>query len=223
MKDISKKYQNRNRITTALDGINLLINEGDFIGIIGKSGAGKTTLLNIIGMLSEATDGEYYIYGRNTTNLDEKTKAGYRNKLFGFVLQEYGLIETYSVIENVEIPLCYAEKKISKAEKEKKIFELLKSLGMEDKIKEPCSELSGGQKQRVAIARALINNPEIIIADEPTGALDSETARDFLKLMNKINMELKKIIIMVTHDDRMLKYCNRVFEIKEGKLRDNPF
>lgn len=218
LESISKKYKKKNKMVPVLEDINLSINKGDFVGIIGKSGAGKTTLLNIIGMLSEATSGAYYIYEKNTTNIDEKTKAAYRNHLFGFVLQEYGLIETYSVIENVQIPLGYAKEKISKEEKEKKIFETLKSLGIESKMNDSCSELSGGQRQRVAIARALINSPEIIIADEPTGAMDVETAQDFLELMHKINIELKKTIIMVTHDDKMLKYCNRVLEIKDGKL-----
>lgn len=215
---VTKTFKKKRTSVVALDSINLTVEKGEFLGIIGKSGAGKTTLLNIIGLLSRATEGNYYIGKEDTTNLSEKKKAQYRNQMFGFVLQEYGLIENYSVIENVEIPLNYAEKTYSKKEKRKRIFDILKKLGLEGKIDDVCSELSGGQKQRVAIARALVNDPEILIADEPTGALDSETAQEFLELMYKINKELKKTIIMVTHDKNMLKYCNRVIEIKDGKL-----
>lgn len=216
---VTKTFKKKRTSVVALDSINLTVEKGEFLGIIGKSGAGKTTLLNIIGLLSRATEGNYYIGKEDTTNLSEKKKAQYRNQMFGFVLQEYGLIENYSVIENVEIPLNYAEKTYSKKEKRKRIFDILKKLGLEGKIDDVCSELSGGQKQRVAIARALVNDPEVLIADEPTGALDSETAQEFLELMYKINKELKKTIIMVTHDKNMLKYCNRVIEIKDGKLQ----
>ncbi len=215
---VTKTFKKKRTSVVALDSINLTVEKGEFLGIIGKSGAGKTTLLNIIGLLSRATEGNYYIGKEDTTNLSEKKKAQYRNQMFGFVLQEYGLIENYSVIENVEIPLNYAEKTYSKKEKRKRIFDILKKLGLEGKIDDVCNELSGGQKQRVAIARALVNDPEILIADEPTGALDSETAQEFLELLYKINKELKKTIIMVTHDKNMLKYCNRVIEIKDGKL-----
>lgn len=199
-----------------LNDVDFKVFGGDFIGIIGKSGAGKTTLLNILGLLLNPTSGDYYIDGEKV--IDEKKKAQYRNKKFGFVLQEYGLIENYSVVENVRIPLEYAEEKYKKEEVNHKVYQILNELGIESKINALCSEISGGQKQRVAIARALINNPDIIIADEPTGALDKETSQDFLNLMNVINKEMHKTIIMVTHDDKMLEGCNRVFQVKDGKL-----
>lgn len=215
---ITKIFHKKGNRTIALNDIFLSIETGEFVGIIGKSGAGKTSLLNIIGLLSHATEGNYYIGNENTTNLSEKKKAYYRNKLFGFVLQEYSLIENYSVFENVEIPLNYSKKTYSKKEKREHISDILNKLGLETKMDAICSNLSGGQKQRVAIARALVNDPEIIIADEPTGALDSETAQEFLELIHKINQDLKKTIIMVTHDKNMLKYCDRVIELRNGTI-----
>lgn len=217
---ITKTFQKKRNKVIALEHIDLVIEQGEFVGIIGKSGAGKTTLLHIIGLLSSATKGEYYIGGEDTVNLSEKKKAQYRNKLFGFVLQEYGLIENDSVFENVEIPLNYSKKHYKKCEKRTIISDILDDLGVKSKIDDVCSNLSGGQKQRVAIARALVNDPQIVIADEPTGALDSETAQEFLELMHKINQDLNKTIIMVTHDKNMLKYCNRVIEIEDGKIRN---
>lgn len=216
LKNVSKQYKKNPQ--PVLEDINCKIYNGDFVGIIGKSGAGKTTLLNIIGLLTRPTSGDYYICGENL--ISEKKKAQYRNKKLGFVLQEYGLIDNYTVAENVQIPLDYAEIKNRKEEINNKIYRILKELGIESKMDVLCSELSGGQKQRVAIARALINNPDIIIADEPTGALDKETSKDFLKLMNKINKEMNKTIVMVTHDEKMLEGCNRVLQVKSGKLEE---
>lgn len=216
LKNVSKQYKKNPQ--PVLEDINCKIYNGDFVGIIGKSGAGKTTLLNIIGLLTRPTSGGYYICGENL--ISEKKKAQYRNKKLGFVLQEYGLIDNYTVAENVQIPLDYAEIKNRKEEINNKIYRILKELGIESKMDVLCSELSGGQKQRVAIARALINYPDIIIADEPTGALDKETSKDFLKLMNKINKEMNKTIVMVTHDEKMLEVCNRVLQVKSGKLEE---
>lgn len=223
LESISKKYSKKKKTTIALEGVNLCIHQGDFVGIIGKSGAGKTSLLNILGLISKPTDGGYWIYDDNVADLDEKTMAEYRNRLFGFILQEYGLIDTYTVIENVQLPLSYAKEKMSSAQKYEKTYEILKKLGMESRINDSCAELSGGQRQRVTIARALINNPDIILADEPTGALDNSTAEEFIELMHIINREDKKTIIMVTHDKNMLKYCNRIFEIKEGTVDNAPY
>ena len=201
---ITKIFHKKGNRTIALNDISLSIETGEFVGIIG--------------LLSHATEGNYYIGNENTTNLSEKKKAYYRNKLFGFVLQEYSLIENYSVFENVEIPLNYSKKTYSKKEKREHISDILNKLGLETKMDAICSNLSGGQKQRVAIARALVNDPEIIIADEPTGALDSETAQEFSELIHKINQDLKKTIIMVTHDKNMLKYCDRVIELRNGTI-----
>lgn len=213
LESILKTYNKKGKTIIALEDVNLCINQGDFVGIIGKSGSGKTSLLNILGLISEPSDGAYWIYDNNVADLDDETKAEYRNRIFGFVLQDYGLIDTYSVIENVQLPLYYSKEKTNSSQKYEKTYEILKKLGIESKIKDSCTELSGGQRQRVAIARALINNPDIILADEPTGALDNSTAEEFLELMHTINCEDKKTIIMVTHDEKMLKYCNRIFEI----------
>ncbi|MBE5891176.1 MAG: ABC transporter ATP-binding protein [Lachnospiraceae bacterium] len=215
---ISKAYKKKTKTEQVLDHVSLSVKMGDFLGIVGKSGAGKTTLLNIIGLLSDPTEGNYYINGRDVTKIDEKTKARFRNEIFGFALQDYALIDNYTVYENVEIPLNYADKNFSKQEKRKMVMDMLLKLGMEAKMDELCNQLSGGQRQRVAIARALINSPDVIIADEPTGAMDCETAMDFLQLLHKINIELNKTIIMVTHDESMLQFCSQVYEINNKSL-----
>ena len=190
------------------------------MGIIGKSGAGKSTLLNIIGLISDPTKGIYKLEGNDVSSLSEKEKAEYRNKAFGFVLQNYGLIDSYTVYENVEIPLSYSRERMNVKEKRGKVLEVLDKVGLKAEIDEPCTKLSGGQRQRVAIARALVNDPSIILADEPTGALDSETANEFLSLLHMINSKLDKTILLVTHDEKMLAYCNRIIKIENGQLSD---
>ncbi len=213
---ISKTYKKKKRTINALSEVDLILNKKDFIGIIGKSGAGKSSLLKIIGLISKPTEGVYKLEGKEIASLSEKEKAKYRNKYFGFILQDYGLIDSYTVYENIEIPLSYAEIKIDAKEKREKISDVLDKVGIKQEIDEPCNKLSGGQRQRVAIARSLINDPDIILADEPTGALDNETAKDFLTLLHMINKNLNKTIVLVTHDEKMLLYCNRIIQIENG-------
>lgn len=213
---ISKTYKKKKRTVNAISEVDLVLNRKDFIGIVGKSGAGKSTLLKIIGLISEPTAGIYKLEEKDVSALSEKEKAKYRNKYFGFVLQDYGLIDSYTVYENVEIPLSYSGIKMDAKNKKEKISDVLDKFGIKQEIDEPCNKLSGGQRQRVAIARALINDPDIILADEPTGALDSETAKDFLTMLHMINTKLNKTIVLVTHDEKMLLYCNRIIQIENG-------
>lgn len=220
LNNITKSYKKKKRSVNALESISLVLNKRDFMGIIGKSGAGKSTLLNIIGLISDPTEGIYKLEGNDVSSLSEKEKAEYRNKAFGFVLQNYGLIDSYTVYENVEIPLSYSRERMNVKEKRGKVLEVLDKVGLKAEIDEPCTKLSGGQRQRVAIARALVNDPSIILADEPTGALDSETANEFLSLLHMINSKLDKTILLVTHDEKMLAYCNRIIKIENGQLSD---
>ncbi|MGL5479911.1 MAG: ABC transporter ATP-binding protein [Clostridium sp.] len=212
---IRKEFGNKSNKIVALDNINLEVNEGEMIGIIGPSGSGKSTLLNILGLLEEADSGNYYIEGKLINKISEKELASYRNKYFGFVVQHFALINDFSVYENIEIPLKYA--KVKKSEAKQKIIEVLKKLKIEDKINSKASELSGGQAQRVAIARAIVNNPKVILADEPTGALDSKTEMEIMNIFKELNKEGKTILI-ITHDDSVAKNCDRIIKIIDGKL-----
>lgn len=221
--NISKNYSKKKNTVYALTNVSLNIYEGDFIAIMGESGAGKSTLLNIIGLIDSPTKGNYYLYNSDTNNLDDKEKSKMRNKKIGFIVQDYGLIDHYTVFENVEIPLLYSSNKLSKVDKKTLVVELLRTLGIEDKINTMCNELSGGQKQRVAIARALVNNPQIIIADEPTGSLDKETSSEIMDIFEKINREDNITVIIVTHDPEIALNCNRLIKISNGCLEKDPF
>lgn len=219
-KDICKEYSKGESLVRALNGVELTVSEGEMAAIMGKSGSGKSTLLNIIGMLDSQTSGDYILMGENTNKYSNKEKAGMRNQFFGFIMQDFALVDRYTVKENVEIPLLYVEKgkEKSKKEKEEKIKEILKQLGIEDKLNTRCYNLSGGQRQRVAIARALINDCKVIIADEPTGALDEETSQDIMNILKTINKNNKITIIIVTHDSDVAKYCNKIYHMSNGKL-----
>ncbi|MGL5415661.1 MAG: ABC transporter ATP-binding protein [Clostridium sp.] len=214
MKNVFKTYGVGDGSHEALKDISLQINEGELVAIIGKSGSGKSTLLNIMGCIDKVTDGEYIIEGKNTKDFNEKSLAKGRNKLIGFVLQYFGLINSYTVYENVELPLIYAKEKKRK-EKVLSMLEKLEILNKKDKLP---SELSGGQNQRVAIGRALINNPKIILADEPTGALDKETSIQVMDILLKLNKDGKTVII-VTHDESIAKKCKRIIKIEDGKIK----
>ena len=194
LKNISKQYREE---TTILKGVDLCIEDGDYIALMGPSGAGKTTLMNIMGCLDRATQGEYFLDGNEISDYPEKEKARLRNEKFGFVVQDFALINEMTVYENVRLPLRYRKKRLKKEREH--IESILKSLEIEDKKEIRVCDLSGGQQQRVAIARAIVNSPEIILADEPTGALDQETGREVMEIFSKLNQQGKTIII-VTHD-----------------------
>lgn len=213
LKNISKQYCKE---TTILKDIDLCIEDGDYIALMGPSGAGKTTLMNIMGCLDRATQGEYFLDGNEISDYPEKEKARLRNEKFGFVVQDFALINEMTVYENVRLPLRYSRKRL----KEERIYieNILKDLEIEDKKEIRVCDLSGGQQQRVAIARAIVNSPEIILADESTGALDQETGREVMEIFSKLNQQGKTIII-VTHDPNIAAKCNRIIKIVDGKIQ----
>lgn len=214
LKNISKQYREE---TTILKGVDLCIEDGDYIALMGPSGAGKTTLMNIMGCLDRATQGEYFLDGNEISDYPEKEKARLRNEKFGFVVQDFALINKMTVYENVRLPLRYRKKRLKKEREH--IESILKSLEIEDKKEIRVCDLSGGQQQRVAIARAIVNSPEIILADEPTGALDQETGREVMEIFSKLNQQGKTIII-VTHDPNIAAKCNRIVKMVDGKIQE---
>lgn len=214
MNKITKEYGKNENYIRALSEIDFEVNRGEFVAITGSSGSGKTTLLNILGCMDRPTSGSYMINGKETASLSSSEQAKIRNQTFGFVMQNYALIDYFSVYKNVELPLKYAKKITSR---EKKISELLKLLDIEDKKNQMTDSLSGGQKQRVAIARALVNDAEIILADEPTGALDTKNGIQVMEILSGLHQQ-GKTIIMVTHNPELIGYCSRIVKMKDGKI-----
>lgn len=212
LRNVSKQYQEG---TMVLNQINLCIEEGDYVAIMGPSGAGKTTLMNVIGCLDGTTEGEYLLDGENILEYSEKQKARLRNEKIGFVVQDFGLIPSMSVYKNVRIPLLYSKRKMKNERKH--IQDLLRQLKVLDKIDEKVHRLSGGQQQRVAIARALVNSPDIILADEPTGALDQKTGKEVMGIFSELNRQGKTIVI-VTHDPQIASMCTKTIYMMDGKL-----
>lgn len=216
LKNICKTFGKDNSKVEALKDISLCIKAGEMVAIMGSSGSGKSTLLNIIGTLENYTKGTYIIDGKDVSKLKTKQLARLRNKKFGFIVQNFALIKDFTVYENVEIPLVYGKKK----QRKEKIINILKSLGIDDKVKFKPKQLSGGQCQRVAIARALVNDADIILADEPTGALDKNNGKEVMEILKKLNKKGKTIII-VTHDIDIANECERIIKIEDGKLEDS--
>ncbi|GAB6072524.1 ABC transporter ATP-binding protein [Venenivibrio stagnispumantis] len=214
LQNIIKIYKTADIETQVLKGVNLTIEEGEFVCIMGVSGSGKTTLMNIIGCLDTPTSGKYFFKGKDISSLDDDTLSKIRNEHIGFVFQQFYLIQYLTAKENVLVPTLYSSKDVPE---DRAIF-LLEKVGMKDKINLKPSQLSGGQQQRVAIARALINDPELIIADEPTGALDRKTAFEIMDIFSSLNKE-GKTIIMVTHDPEIAKYARRIIYIEDGNIR----
>lgn len=215
LKNIVKVYGKGDIETYALNGINIDINEGEMIAIMGPSGSGKSTLLNIIGCIDKPTKGEYTLNGNNIHNLKQQELAAIRNINIGFVFQSFNLLNEYNLIDNVTLPLIY--KKGFDGSMKKTAIEILKKVGLEKHANKKPTELSGGQQQRVAIARALITNPSIILADEPTGALDKKNGKEIMELLTSINSTGTTIII-ITHDPCIAKYCSRTILIEDGLI-----
>lgn len=214
MVNIEKIYGMGSLDFKALSDVNLKICQGEYVSIVGPSGAGKSTLMNIIGCLDTATGGEYTLDGLSTNCSDSKLSE-IRNKKIGFIFQNYNLLPKLNVYENIELPLIYQN--INGKASKKRVLEAIEKVGLQSHIKHKPAELSGGQKQRVAIARALVTNPEIILADEPTGALDSKTGKEMLKMLSKLNEEGNTIII-ITHDKDIAREAKRMVTVMDGKI-----
>ena len=215
LKNICRSYRNGEQELHVLKNINLEISEGEFVAIMGPSGSGKSTLMNTIGMLDTPTRGEYYLEGQEVARLGEKQLAQVRNQQIGFVFQQFFLLSKMDAVQNVELPLIYAG--VPAAQRRKLAEEYLSKVELTDRIHHLPSELSGGQKQRVAIARALVNDPSIILADEPTGALDTKTGSQIMELLVELNEE-GKTIIMVTHEPEIAAYAERQIVIRDGVI-----
>ncbi|EHJ57165.1 hypothetical protein HMPREF9318_00229 [Streptococcus urinalis FB127-CNA-2] len=213
--NIGKHYQNGDQQLQVLKDINLTVYKGDFLAIMGPSGSGKSTLMNIIGLLDRESSGQYELNGQNVSLLNDKKLAKVRNKEIGFVFQQFFLLSKLNAIQNVELPLVYAGVNINK--RKKLAIQFLEKVELVNRMKHLPSELSGGQKQRVAIARALVNNPSIILADEPTGALDTKTGEQIMTLLTELNNE-GKTIIMVTHEPEIADFAKRKIIIRDGEI-----
>ncbi|MDU7903966.1 MAG: ABC transporter ATP-binding protein [Peptostreptococcaceae bacterium] len=214
LNNIQKYYGlGKNRLHV-LKSLSLEIKHGDFVMIMGKSGSGKTTLLNILGFLDKFDEGEYIFDGKDVTNLTEVERSHFRNKNIGFIFQQFHLINNLNIYQNIELPLLY-DNRLCKKERIKKVKDNLDMVGLSDKINQFPNELSGGQQQRISIARALINDPQLIFADEPTGALDTNTSNEIMNILESLNKE-GKTIIMVTHDPDLVKYATKVVYLKDG-------
>lgn len=215
LKNVSKSYRNGDQELQVLKDVYLEVEEGEFVAIMGPSGSGKSTLMNIIGMLDRPTSGEYYLEGEEVAKLGEKKLAKVRNQQIGFVFQQFFLLSKLNALQNVELPLIYAG--VSQSKRKALAEQYLKKVELETRMHHLPSELSGGQKQRVAIARALVNHPSIILADEPTGALDTKTGQQIMELLTELNRE-GKTIIMVTHEPEIAAVAKRQIVIRDGVI-----
>lgn len=215
LSNVVKSYSNGDQELNVLKGIDLTVYEGEFVAIMGPSGSGKSTLMNIIGLLDKPTSGDYSLNGTQVEELKEKQLAKVRNQEIGFVFQQFFLLSKLSALQNVELPLVYAGVNSSKRRQLAKQF--LEKVELSERMKHLPSELSGGQKQRVAIARALVNNPSIILADEPTGALDTKTSDQIMQLFTELNRE-GKTIVMVTHEPEIADFATRKIVIRDGEI-----
>lgn len=216
LKDINKTYDNGQPLHV-LKGIDLTIDEGEFVSIMGASGSGKSTLLNILGILDNYDSGEYHLAGRLIKDLSENQAAEYRNKMIGFIFQSFNLISFKTAVENVELPLFY--RGVPRRKRHELALQYLEKLGLSEWADHYPNEMSGGQKQRVAIARALITKPRIILADEPTGALDSKTSKEVMQLLSELNREEGVTMIIVTHDPSVAAQTGRTIHIKDGLIQ----
>ncbi len=215
LKNIKKAYISADVQTNVLNGISLTIFQGDFVAITGPSGSGKSTLMNIIGVLDSPTSGKYILNGSDITGLSENQLSFIRNREIGFVFQSFNLLSRESALDNVILPAIYAG--MDRTTRTKKAAEILTKLGLEERLKNHPNQLSGGQQQRVAIARALMNNPEVILADEPTGNLDTKSGQDVMKILQELNSE-GKTIVLITHEVDIAKQAKKIIHIRDGMI-----
>ncbi|WP_453995857.1 ABC transporter ATP-binding protein [Bacillus nitroreducens] len=215
-KNIKKVYGTKGNVFTALDNIDLNVYEGEFVGVMGPSGAGKSTLLNVLATIDQPTSGDIHIDGTNIVNLNEEQLATFRREKLGFIFQDYNLLDTLTVKENIILPLALA--KVDVNELEERVHEVTRTFGISQILEKYPYQISGGQKQRTAAARAIVTKPSLLLADEPTGALDSKSATDLLESLKELSEINLATILLVTHDAFAASYCNRVIFIKDGKM-----
>ena len=215
LKDVYKIYPMGDETVHALDGVSLSIDQGEFVAIVGSSGSGKSTAMNIIGCLDVPTSGSYHLGGVDVSTMDDDQQAEIRNKMLGFIFQQYNLIPKLTVLENVELPLLYAG--VPAEERRDRAIRSLERVGLADKWKHLPCQLSGGQQQRVSIARALAGNPSVILADEPTGALDSRTGREVLSFLKQLNRE-GDTVVLITHDNSIAVRADRIIRLQDGRI-----
>ncbi len=218
--DVSKLYHMGDNVVRAVDAISLRIHQGEFVAIVGQSGSGKSTCMNIIGCLDTPSQGRYLLGGRDVGSLNRRQLAGIRNEMLGFIFQQYNLLQRINLVENVEVPLMYAG--VPKRERRERAVEALTRLGLGDKLRNRPNQLSGGQQQRVSIARALVGRPSVILADEPTGALDSRTGREVLEILKGLHRE-GNTVVLITHDSGIASTAPRVIRLADGHIvHDGP-
>lgn len=217
MKNIVKEYVMGDEISRVLKGIDLTVEEGEFLAVLGPSGSGKSTLMNIIGCLDVPTSGEYILSGRKIADQNEKSLAHIRSKEIGFIFQSFHLLQRQTALENVELPMIYAN--VKEKERKQRAMEVLEKVGLKDKMDHYPNQMSGGQQQRVAIARSIVNNPTILLADEPTGALDQKTGAQVMELFHELNDE-GRCIIMITHDVHIAQHAKRIVRILDGNISE---
>ncbi|MGF0065153.1 ABC transporter ATP-binding protein [Lachnospiraceae bacterium SGI.085] len=213
---VKKYYENQPNELEILHGIDLKIYEGEFVAIVGESGSGKSTLMNMIGALDRPTEGNYFLDGEDVSTLSDERLSEIRNQKIGFVFQNFCLIPRTSAVRNVEVPMMYAG--VPRKQRREKALELLDMVGMKERASHKPNELSGGQNQRVAIARAMVNNPSLILADEPTGALDSKTGHLVMDIFHKLHKEQHKTIVLITHSQELAKETERIITISDGNI-----
>lgn len=220
IKDIKRDFKLGSETLHVLKGINLTIEKGEYVALMGPSGSGKSTLMNILGCLDTPTSGEYILNGKDVSKMTDTELADIRNKEIGFVFQTFNLMPRTTALDNVALPMVYAG--VSKEKRHERAKEVLKLVGLEDRMLHKPNELSGGQRQRVAVARALVNHPSIILADEPTGNLDSKTSYEIMNLFNEIYQN-GNTVILVTHEEDIAQYAQRIIRLKDGLIEsDNP-
>lgn len=214
--EVCKYYQMGDTTVKAADHITMKIEKGEFVAIVGQSGSGKSTCMNIIGCLDVPTHGTYRLNGKDVGRMSRNELASVRNEMLGFIFQQYNLLPRLNLMENVEVPLVYAG--IGRAERHARAKEVLEQVGLGDKLRNRPNQLSGGQQQRVSIARALVRNPAVILADEPTGALDSQTSRVVMDLFHELHEKYHKTIVLITHNPELAEECQRVLTLRDGLI-----
>jgi putative ABC transport system ATP-binding protein len=221
--DLKRSYALGDVVVHALRGVSLEITQGSFIAVVGASGSGKSTLMNILGLLDHPTSGHYYLNGLDVSGFDRDRRAELRNREIGFVFQSFNLLPRTTVLENVELPLLYDGRGHRPAERHARAMSLLTAVGLADRAHHTTNQLSGGQQQRVAIARALVNQPALILADEPTGNLDSRTSIEIMEILQRLNQERGITVMLITHEHDIAEYATRVVTVRDGRvLSDEP-